>query len=399
MMVWRDPSRIGLIIVVLLSCTMNGYCQLDEDRYNSMESYEDLLKMQVVLIESFENLLKNTTFDESVKGQSYEYLDSFDDLAMRQQLGLYSFEDVVSVNWSELDTQQRINLTRSYEDLLRSEAIILSSNEDLLKREWCKMSEENQTTFLGRFEDRLKYEKLLLSKFEDWLHYQQTIELMDEESNAAWFEFLSSFEDLIRRQSNLLSSFEDLMKFRCDESFLTLAKNVRSVSAGTIEDPVIAGQSMEYRYTITNNHPLYSIQNISIEDSILGIIEEDVTLAPGQSMLFSSVNVPKTLVTAKCTDCTNCICKVCNWAWACGEVVTQNGNFTICVNSEQICRVVDDTGIPFIPFPGAEVAASADMPEVAVGAVAQNSTSGPLYPQPEASPVMITPDSAPVTPT
>jgi len=296
--------------------------------YSSMTSYEDLLRKQTLLIESFESLLKNTTLNSSM---SYTFLDSFDDLAERQQLGLYSFEDVVSFNWTELDIAQTINLTASYEDLLRREAVILTSNEDLLKRGFCKLPSGQKKDLLDRFEDRLKFEVVLLNKFEDWLHYQQMIEGTDYDT---WMAFLSSFEDLIRRQSDLLDSFEMLMKIDCTDEYINVTKSVDQQNPAT------------YTYTITAKST-YSIKNVVVKDSLWGEVGTIALLDPDDPP--EVIQVPNKPLS--CADCNNCQCKVCNFATVCGEVITINGNFTVCDVSNEVCVTVDDNfGVePFYP--------------------------------------------------
>lgn len=326
----RRVTSMAIILIIALT----GLSIAAE--YESMSSYESLLRSQTVLIGSFENLLKNTTLNSSM---SYQFLDSFDDLAARQQRGLYSFEDVVSFNWTDLDVQQRINLTSSYEDLLRRQAAVLSSNEALLKRAFCNLTADQKQELLDRFEARLKYEVILYEKFEDWLHFQQMIET---DNNGAeyetWMRFLASFEDLIRRQSNLLDSFEMLMKIRCDETYLALNKTA-----------VQEGNNVTYTYNVTAG--TNDLQNVTIEDSILGVIEEDFSLAAGDSEIVTVG--PYTL---QCADCDNCTCRVCNFATACAEVVTPNGNFTACVVSDQVCPVINDFTVSPSPivYPGAE---------------------------------------------
>jgi hypothetical protein len=338
---FKGGLRVTSLAVALIMI-MAGMSAAAE--YSSMTSYESLLRSQTVLIGSFENLLKNTTLNSSM---SYQFLDSFDDLAERQQLGLYSFEDVVSFNWSDLDTQQRINLTASYEDLLRREAIVLSSNEALLKRAFCNLTTEQKQELLDRFEARLKYEVVLYEKFEDWLHFQQMIETDNGGAEyETWMAFLDSFEDLIRRQADLLDSFEMLMKIRCDTTYLSLDKN-----------STLNGNAVTYTYNITAG--TNNLQNVAIEDSLLGTIAEDFTLAAGNSRVFT--RGPYDL---RCADCDNCTCRVCNFATACGEVITSNGNFTACVVSDQVCRVINDFTVspPPIVYPGIKI------DEVAAGA-------------------------------
>jgi hypothetical protein len=288
-----------------------------------MDSYEDLLRSQFGHMGSFENLLKNTTLNSSM---SYKYLDSFDDLSDRQQRGLYSFEDLVSSSWSELNVKQKIKLTDSYEDLLRRQAAVITSNEDLLKRDFCILGAENKKRLLDRFEERVKFEVVLLRKFEDWLRYQQMIEDTEYDS---WIAFLSSFEDLIRRQSNLLDSFETLMKIDCNDKYINVTKSADSLH-------VQAGNPVTYTYTVTATNSDYDVEDIIVKDSIWGKVGTIALLKGGTSQ---QITVTKTL---SCSDCNNCTCKVCNFVTACGEAITPNGNFTVCDVSNDLCAVVSE---------------------------------------------------------
>jgi hypothetical protein len=301
-------------------------------------SYEDLLRSQAGLIGSFENLLKNTTLNSSM---SYKFLDSFDDLAERQQRGLYSFEDLVSFKWSGLDACQKIKLTASYEDLLRRQAAIISSNEDLLKRDFCKLGTEDKKRLLERFEDRLKFEVVLLKKFEDWLHNQQ---MMEDTEYDAWIGFLSSFEDLIRRQSNLLNSFEMLLKIDCTEQYINLTKSAAPLQLNATE-PVT------YTYMVRAN--VQSLKDVEVKDSLWGVVGTIDNVSPG---------MPKTLAITRypsCADCNNCTCKVCNFATACGEAITPNGNFTVCDVSNDVCAAVSEGLVGSPVYPGRYVAGAA----------------------------------------
>jgi hypothetical protein len=305
----------------------------------SMESYEGLLRSQFGLMGSFENLLKNTTLNSTM---SYKFLDSFDDLADRQQRGLYSFEDLVSYSWSDLDACQKIKLTDSFEDLLRRQAAIIASNEDLLKRDFCELGSEDKKRLLDRFEDRLKFEVVLLKKFEDWLHYQQ---MMEETEYDSWIAFLSSFEDLLRRQSNLLDSFEMLMKIDCTEEYITVTK-----SAEPQHIDLAAGNQVSYTFTVKNMNNIYSIKDIAVKDSLWGDVGTIALLAPGASQTLTLEKGPS------CADCNNCQCKVCDFATACGEVTTPNGNFTVCDVSNEVCVAVDENYGTAPIYPGEKVA-------------------------------------------
>ncbi|MDD4650815.1 MAG: hypothetical protein PHQ34_01160 [Methanothrix sp.] len=329
----------SFICILVIACTLTGSCYAAT--YDSMKSYEDLLRSQTKLIGSFENLLKNSTLQYGQNNYHYQFLDSFDDLAMREQLGLNSFEDLVSRNWSDLSVQEKISLTQSFEDLIRREATVLSSNEDLLKRGYCSLDASQKQELLDRFEARLKYEVLLYTKFEDWLHYQQTIE-NDPTLKQTWIDFLDSFEDLIRRQARLLDSFEMLLKIRCDTRYLEITKT---------------NSSTDYSYTVTAGLDTAAtgvkLANVSINDSVMGFVANGIEL----NSTTPSVTVTKGPLPTTCADCDNCTCNVCNFATACGDVVTPTGNFTVCVVSNQVCRVVKDYpngGNPIV-YPGAKI--------------------------------------------
>ncbi len=329
---WTVTSFIGILVV---ACALAGSCHAAT--YESMKSYEDLLRSQTELIGSFENLLKNSTLEYDEYNYHYQFLDSFDDLAMREQLGLNSFEDLVSRNWSTLSPSEKISLTQSFEDLIRREATVLSSNEDLLKRGYCDVSASQKQELLDRFEARLKYEVILYTKFEDWLHFQQTIE-NDPALKETWIDFLDSFEDLIRRQAILLDSFEMLLKIRCDSIYLNLTKT-------------ISGNNYSYTVTAGPDTAITGVKvaNVSINDSLMGFIAQGITLdSTNQFYTVEKGPMPTT-----CADCDNCTCNVCNFATACGDVVTPNGNFTVCVVSNQVCRVVTDGGA--IVYPGVKI--------------------------------------------
>jgi hypothetical protein len=73
-----------------------------------------------------------------------------------------------------------------------------------------------------------------------------------------------------------------------------------------------------------------------VKDSLLGEV--------GRIALLE-YDTPQTLAVTKplsCADCKNCDCRVCNFATACSEVITPNGNFTVCDVSNEVCAVVDD---------------------------------------------------------
>ncbi len=327
-------KALSLIAVAVMAAAFSGCCSAAS--YDSMRSYEDLLRSQTVLIGSFESLLKNSTLQDNGYNYHYQFLDSFDDLAKREQEGLASFEDLVSYNWSDLSEEEKISLTRSFEDLIRGEAKILSSNEDLLKRGFCSLNPVQKQELLDRFESRLKYEVVLYTRFDEWLQYQQMIEGTQKET---WIAFLDSYEDLLRRQANLLSSFEMLLKIKCDGRYLTLTKSVLSQT----ESDVV------YRYHLSVRN---QTANIVITDQILGTVGTYSLVPAG---FEDNIDISRRNIT--CGGCDNCSCNVCDFATVCGDVITPNGNFTTCAVSNQCCVVIDDYPSQLLPiiYPGYQV--------------------------------------------
>jgi uncharacterized repeat protein (TIGR01451 family) len=148
--------------------------------------------------------------------------------------------------------------------------------------------------------------------------------------------FLASFEDLIRRQSNLLDSFEMLMKIDCTSEYINVTKSAQPLD-------VDAGGQVKYTYTVTAKST-YSIKNVVVKDSLWGEVGTISLLEPSTPQILT---VTKPL---GCADCNNCMCKVCNFATVCGEVITVNGNFTACDVSNLVCVIVDDnSGGPINP--------------------------------------------------
>jgi len=296
--------------------------------YYHLKSLEDLLRGQTDLITSFESLLKNSTLDGQ---KSVEFLGSFDDLALRQQEVLEGFEGVVVCNWRDLSSEEKIDLTDSFEDLLRRQAAILSSNEDLLKRGYCSLEDDERNRFLESFEARIGYEQALLTRFTHWVYSQQ--DLQDSEKEA-WEKFLASLEDLIRRQSGLLESYRQLTVFSCNQPYVELYKTVN-------QSDVEAGDPLEYNITIKiNGTGLEKVENITINDSLLGVVQwPGITLNAGQSQSYTIER------SHGCIDCSNCSCKVCNFATACGKVIIDSEhNASICLASNQTCVNVSQFG-------------------------------------------------------
>jgi uncharacterized repeat protein (TIGR01451 family) len=296
-----------------------------------LDSLETMLRGNTILISSLESLLKNTTLDEN---GSVMFLDSFDDLGDRMQQGLGNFAGLVRCYWKDLSVEDRVKFTSSFEDLLRRQARILSSNEDLLKRGFCKLDSEDKYSFSKRFQDRIHYEEFLLNKsFDNWLSSQQ---YLNDTEKQTWLDFLESYEDLIRRQLNLSASFQDLAGFRCDQEYMKLSKTANRTS-------VNAGDPVEFTFVVNNTNS-YDVINLTLYDMLLGTIVDNATLEANENATYTRI------LKAKCIDCNDCTCNVCNFATACGNVVLDEINRTHgCVGSNEVCLSVKQPGGPVFP--------------------------------------------------
>jgi uncharacterized repeat protein (TIGR01451 family) len=291
-----------------------------------LNSYEAMLRTNTLLIDSLESLLKNTTLD---KDESVIFLDSFDDLAERQQLGLESFEDIVDCYWYDLDEEERVKLTASFEDLLRRQANITSSNEDLIKIAFCKLDPADQTIFRDRFQQRIEYEELLNQSFNTWLDRQ---EYLNDTDKPVWESFQESLNDLIARQHRLIASLNDLKNFDCQNIYLTITKEADKTS-------VQAGDPVEFTFTVTNE-TINEVKNLTINDTLLGVIVFNDTLVGSGPWEY------KRTVKLNCSDCSHCVCSVCNFATASGDIVNDSGDLVAhtCVGSQQVCIIVNKPG-------------------------------------------------------
>ena len=301
-----------------------------------LDSLESLLRGQTYTISSFESLLKNSSLDANA---SREFLASFDDLSGRQQLGLKDFEGLVWCNWNDLDEVQKIRFTSSFEDLLRRQAEIISSNDVLLIRGYCKLNGSEKAVFLSSYEDRLHKEQYLLNGFSKWLSSQSALNNTEKQT---WYKFLASYEDLIRRQARLIGSFQELLYSSCQGTFMEVYKSTNKTDYNAN-----AGKPINYTI-IVNNTGSKTIENITINDSILGVIQSTpgITLAPGTNKTYYKV------VSHNCSYCSSCTCRICNYALACADVVMDASNRThLCVASNEVCINITEPNLAPI-YPG-----------------------------------------------
>jgi len=231
-------------------------------------------------------------------------------------LSLDTFERRLEAQWPHLSDQERIDLTFKLECLLRKQAEYLYKFQADLKKIWCFLPSCEKKKFLDSYEDLLKRESRLLLKFEEFLHKQQ---LLPEDRKIL---FLQSFEDLIRRQAILLETFEDFLKVNCDVLEIT------KIAYACCPMP---GDVVNYTYNIANKAD-YSIKDVAVIDSRLGIVAIGLTLAPHETIFINRSSVME----GKCGTV------ICNKAMVLGEdpkgFVVHNESNKVCV--ELVCPKV-----------------------------------------------------------
>lgn len=283
---WR--ASLALILFISVAMTISGSalainqyenqsagplldafsCQYNCSGNDPLSSLEGLLRSEAQLFSSFEMMLNrtNTTLNETIA-----FLDSF-------------------------------------EDLLRRQTVLYSGFESMLKSQWYQLDCGQQKTFLDSFQDLLKRETYLLSLFRD--HLNASLDSFPPENRT---KFLASYEDLLRRQTKLFKSYEELYMMK--NGGLTLEKHANKDS---ICRP---GESVEYWYVVRNWYN-QSIKNVSIVDDHLGVIAQNITLAPYEERTFNRT---------VCLTGTTCNTAKASGEGPCGEMLIDESD-TVCVN-------------------------------------------------------------------
>ncbi len=292
-----------------------------------LASLETLLRSQADLVAGFEGLLKNSTLDSNA---SVQFINSFDDLSERQQMGLEGFDSLTRCNWKDLEEEERINYTRSFADLLSRQAEIISGHDLLLQRSYCQLDGSQKTILLSRLEDRLHKEQDLLRQFRIWVESQGSL---DSGQREVWYQFLASFEDLLRREARLIARFQQMLHSSCEGSFFTVFEKANSTD-------IFSGSPVNHTILLSNMGER-TVRNITINNSILGVVQglPGIELLPGENRSISRS------VSHNCSYCSGCTCRICDFALACGDVYTDGVNKThVCIVGNEVCINVSQPG-------------------------------------------------------
>jgi hypothetical protein len=180
-----------------------------------------LIISQEVLIENFEDLLHKYGATLSGKENS-TFLASFEELLRRQALLHQSFASFLGnqTHWNYTEPEEQVSLLEAYGEMLARETILYSSFYDLLKATWCRPdfiesdsrcpASSTHMEFLYSYEDLLGRQERLLRHY-----YWLTEELNSEVPDGNLIDFISFFEDLLRLHSAALESLEALIKGDC----------------------------------------------------------------------------------------------------------------------------------------------------------------------------------------
>jgi hypothetical protein len=161
-----------------------------------LESLEELLEKQAVLLERFAEIL------EGQEEPSIEQLRSFEDLLTRQAGRLKSFEDLLQSKLKGLSPGRLFEFLKSLEGLLKAQCKLLGRFGGLLVRLGAIPPE-----LLSSFEGLIQKQAELLEGFGNLLR-----DALGVLPPLQMTELIRSFEELLRIQDELLRSFEELLR-------------------------------------------------------------------------------------------------------------------------------------------------------------------------------------------
>jgi hypothetical protein len=286
-------------------------------KYETMKSFEQLLRDQHNLLVSFDDLMGQTP---ATREQKIEFLYSIEDLYRRQAVGMDKFSVWIDTNWQDLTADEKAQITSSLEDLLRRQANNLEAyNGNLLA--WVKTFDPiYRQKFSDSFEDLLHRQVALLKNFERVL----TQDGMQTPS------FLASCEDLLRRQAQSLEGFGDLGQFTFNT---TQAQEGPGIAIYKTADKttLACGDNVTYKYMIYNNGD-EEVTDIQVTDSDQGPVGEPFSLG-----VYQSKSIEET-VTTECSPDEIYPIKVCNTATAAG---TASSGEIVKASSDDVCIILN----------------------------------------------------------
>jgi len=301
-------SAFGADLEQILSIVETDYSTEDWPLFEPSDP--NLSSLNCSLIADFEQLqitdIPARCNPESAKPCSVS-LDEFECQLRKRAEIMEEFGRQLEENWMHLSDEERIDHTFKLECFLRKQAEYLYRFQFSLKKIWCSLSYGEQEKFLDSYEDPLKRESQLLLKFEDFLHKQQ---LLPEDRRIL---LLQSFEDLTR-QAVLLETFGDLLKFKCGNLEIT------KIASTCCANP---GDTVHFTYYIINKGN-ETIRNVTVIDSLLGVIASGLSLSPHEMTILTASSVMKGACGTVC----------CNMAFALGD---SSKGFAVCSCSKKVC--------------------------------------------------------------
>ena len=203
-------------------CPPSGWSKI-----NATAGFRDSIINQEILIEDFEDLLHK--YGATFSGEENStFLASFEDLLRRQTLLHQSFATLLGnrTHWNYTKPEEQVILLEAYGEMLAREKLLYASFYDLLDATWCRPDFidsdgrcpgiSTHMEFLYSFEDLLSRQEELL-KYYYWLTEELNPDVPDENIIGS----LSFFEDLLRLHSSALEKLEALIKKDCTASRTT----------------------------------------------------------------------------------------------------------------------------------------------------------------------------------
>jgi len=177
----KVKGRLLFIALIVMLFANSAMAQPPQTTYQTLSSFEQLLRDQHNLLVSFDDLMGQTPV---TRDQKIEFLYSIEDLYRRQAMGMDKFSSWIDENWGKLTPVEKAQITSSLEDLLRRQAKNLDAfNGNLLA--WVKTFDP---VYRQKFSD--SFENLLLLFFQT-----------DARQGIAFLAFHASFFRQIFHQS------------------------------------------------------------------------------------------------------------------------------------------------------------------------------------------------------